>query len=209
MDKRTFKNHAYGEIASLARAMAHPLRLEILDLLANGPKSVEEMATIGQASMASTSQQLQVLKNNRLVVAEKRGKQVFYALASRQVYDAWMGLKALTSHVNPFLDQYIRTFREPYGTEQSLGTATLSGSDYLVVDVRPVKEYLHGHLPDAVSIPMEQLAELSGSLPRDKRIVAYCRGEMCTYADEAVKYLREMGFQADRMDVSISEMLAK
>lgn len=206
MNKRDFKDSAYEEISRIAKAMSNANRLEIIDFIANGEKSVEDIALQTGISIANASQHLQTLKKERLVRIHKKGVQVFYSLASPEVYRAWKSLRdltlALSPHIREAMDQIriSNSFDLPVALDQVKGRP-----DVRLLDVRPADEYRKGHLPDAISIPLEELEERLGDLPKDKLIIAYCRGMFCTLADEAVKVLQAKGYMARKIEESVPE----
>lgn len=206
MTKRTYKDELYQEISRISKAMANPLRLEILDFIANGEKCVEEIALQTGLSMANASQHLQTLKKERLVRARKEGVQVYYALASREVYRAWIGLRDLTLTLSPYIRETMDRLRESNDYDLPVTLEEIGGrTDVCLLDVRPKDEYEKVHLPQALSIPVGELSNRLGDLPKDKLIIAYCRGMFCTLADEAVKLLRAKGFKARKIETSALE----
>lgn len=201
MEKRAFKDTIYTAIAGMTKAFSNPNRLEIIDLLANGEKTVEHIATQTAITVANASQHLQVLKAARLVRSRREGNFVFYALNGAKAYAAWKALRDLALEQEPTVQVTLHRFRQTLAspddhTRQNLRTAT----GVLHLDVRPADEYAAGHLPEALSIPMEELPDRLAELPRDKTIIAYCRGLFCTYADEAVQLLQNQGFRAVRLE---------
>lgn len=203
MDKREFKNKVYTELSKVTKALGNPHRMEIIDLLAQGPFSVEKIAEQTSLSLANASQHLQVLKGARLVEIRRKGNFIYYHLASEQVFEAWRALRELGLAQNAEAEKLVHDF---YHSENQLEPVTLeeltqkiSGQDVVVLDVRPGEEYRRGHIKEAISIPVEELAGRMQELPRDSEIIAYCRGPLCVYADEAVSLLREKGFKAKRL----------
>lgn len=203
MEKRTFKTRVYTELAKMTKALANPHRMEIIDLLAQGPFSVEQIALQTDMSVANASQHLQVLKNARLVDVYKKGNFVFYHLSNEKVYDAWRSLRELGMLQMAEVEKLIHDFRyskyklESVTAEELL--AKMEKDEAIVLDVRPEEEYHHGHIPSAISIPIEQLADRLYELPKDKEVIAYCRGPFCLFADEAVAILHQKGFKAKRL----------
>lgn len=206
MDKREFKDEVYREVARIARAMANGNRLEIIDFIANAEKCVEDIALQTGISVANASQHLQTLKREGLVKARKSGVQVFYSLASGEVYYAWKRLRDLALVLSPQIRELTDRHRAanrydlPVTLEQVRGRADVS-----FLDVRPPDEYRKGHLPEAISIPLEELEARLDDLPKDKIIIAYCRGMFCTLADEAVAILRSRGFRARKIEENVYE----
>lgn len=203
MKKRIFKDNIYTAIAGMTKAFSSPNRLEIIDLLANGEKTVEQIAVQTAISVANASQHLQVLKNAHLVKSRREGTFIWYSLNGPAAYAAWKALRDLALEQEPAVQVTLRQFRQEMGSAGSLSYKNRPVYDQVVfLDVRPPDEFAAGHLPDARSIPAGELSERLAELPRDKTIIAYCRGPFCTYADEAVQLLRANGFQALRLEES-------
>lgn len=203
MDKREFKDKAYNELAKVTKALGNPRRLEIIDLLAQGPYSVENIAEQTGLSVANASQHLQVLKRARLVEISRRGNFIYYHLTNEKVFNAWRALRELGLDQNAEAKNLVYDFYhsgnqlEPVTLEELL--EKISGQDVVVLDVRPGEEYQRGHIKEAISIPVEEIASRMDELPKEAEIIAYCRGPLCVYADEAVKLLMEKGFKAKRL----------
>jgi len=201
MEKRIFKDNIYTAIAGLTKAFSSPNRLEIIDLLANGEKPVEQIAAQTAITVANASQHLQVLKTARLVKTRREGNFIYYALSGRKAYTAWKAIRDLAMEQEPAVQMTLRQFRQEAGNTASLSYETMPLNDrVLFLDVRPADEFDAGHLEHASSIPITELAERMDELPRDKMIIAYCRGPFCTYADEAVQLLNANGFRAVRLE---------
>ncbi|MFN4763192.1 ArsR/SmtB family transcription factor [Gillisia sp. Q332] len=203
MEKREFKNKIYTELAKVTKALGNPRRMEIIDLLAQGPFSVEKIAEQTSLSVANASQHLQVLKGALLVEISRKGNFIYYHLAGESVFQVWRALRELGLAQNAEAEKLVHDF---YHSENQLEPVTLkelrqkiTGQDVVILDVRPGEEYEHGHIKEAISIPVEELAGRMDELPRDSEIIAYCRGPLCVYADEAVSLLREKGFKAKRL----------
>lgn len=213
MEKRTFKTRVYTELAKMTKALANPHRMEIIDLLAQGPFSVEQIASQTDMSVANASQHLQVLKNARLVDVYKKGNFVFYHLSNEKVYDAWRSLRELGMNQMAEVEKLIHDFRySKYKLESVTAEELLSKmekDEAIVLDVRPEEEYHHGHIPSAISIPIEQLVDRLYELPKDKEVIAYCRGPFCLFADEAVAILHQKGFKAKRLQEGFPDWSVK
>lgn len=211
MAHRAFKDRLYPEFARVAQALASERRLELLDLLAQGPRRVEALAEESAMTLANVSQHLQVLKNARLVESERRGTSVRYRLASDSVLQLWLSLRGVAEERLP----EIARLRAEYGSEgdaevrQRELPALLRAKTAVLVDVRPTTEFEQGHIAGALSIPVEELEERLRELPRDKRIIAYCRGKYCLFADEAVALLQRRGFDAVRLEGGWPEWAVK
>lgn len=212
MNKREFKDKVYSELARVTKAIGNPRRMEIIDLLAQGPFSVEKIAEQTNMSIANASQHLQVLKGARLVEISRKGNFIYYHLASEKVFHAWRGLRELGLIQNAEAEKLIRDF---YNTRHQLEPVSMeelrqkiNRQDVVVLDVRPDEEYERGHIHRAISIPVEELMKRMDELSRDKEIIAYCRGPFCVYADEAVALLREQGFEAKRLKEGFPDWVA-
>ncbi|MBX3246082.1 MAG: ArsR family transcriptional regulator [Myxococcales bacterium] len=204
---RTFKNAAYAHLAEVGKALSSPARLEILELLAQAPRTVEVLAGEIDQSVANTSHHLQALKRPQLVSAERDGLHVVYSMASADVARLLVHLQAVATRHIAGLEKLTREFfDDPAGLEpvdRDTLLERLRAHDVTLLDVRPEREFAEGHLPGALSVPLPLLESRLGDLPQDRTIVAYCRGPFCTLSAEAVRRLRELGFDARRSDVSV------
>jgi rhodanese-related sulfurtransferase len=207
--KRPYKDAIYDQFARIGKAVASPKRLELLDLLCQGERTVEVLAREANLSVANTSQHLQVLRGAHLAEAEKRGLHVVYRIAEPQVADFFHALRSLAETQLAEVEQLTRRFfagkegLEPVDRKtllERVGTGMVA-----VLDVRPPEEYQAGHLPGALSIPLPELRRRLAELPRDREIVAYCRGPYCVLSAEAVEILRAEGFRAVRMEEGVQE----
>lgn len=201
---RPFKDHVYQQFARIGQALASERRLELLDLLAQGPRHVEALAAETGMSIANVSQHLQVLRAAGLTEAQRQGTKVLYRLSDDSVLRLWLALRSVGETRLAELDQIARQFMPGRAGDRLVSRAELeellsSGNVYLI-DVRPASEFQHGHLPEARSMPIDELPQRLAQLPRDRPIVAYCRGEYCLFADEAVALLRRHGFPASRLE---------
>ncbi|QEH42311.1 metalloregulator ArsR/SmtB family transcription factor [Chitinophaga sp. XS-30] len=214
MNKREFKDNVYTELSKVAKAMANPHRLEIIDLLAQGPFSVEQIAGYAGMSVANASQHLQTLKNAKLVKVSRNGNFIHYTLTGANVFDAWAGLRELGFAYNAQVEKVIHDFRKGHNSGMDAVDAAslqklLDQDEIILLDVRPEEEYNRGHIHKAISAPVEKLESFLRKLPRGKMIVAYCRGPFCVYADEAVALLKGKGYKAKRMDQGYPEWQLK
>lgn len=210
---RQFKDAIYEQFARIGKAIGSPRRLELLDVLCQGPRTVEVLASTVDQSVANTSQHLQVLRRARLVEAERDGVRVWYRLADDEVCEFFGTLRALAESRLTEVEQVAREFMEAREAMEPVDREALlnrvrSGA-VTVLDVRPVEEYLAGHIPGAISVPLGKLAERLGDLPREREIVAYCRGPYCVLAVEAVEVLRKEGFEAVRLEDGVPEWRAR
>jgi rhodanese-related sulfurtransferase len=199
----------FDALASVAQALGSGRRAEIVDLLAQGERSVEEIAGEISQSVANTSQHLQVLSRAGLVRARREGTRVFYRLASERVGDLWAAVRDVAvrqvAEVSVLAEEYVGTrdgFEQVSAEELE---QRLARDEVVVLDVRPEPEYRAGHIAGARSAPLPSLASLLPKLPRRREIVAYCRGPYCVYADDAVRLLRARGLKARRLDVGFPE----
>ena len=203
MAHREFKKRIYPEFARIAQAMASDKRLELLDLLAQAPRHVEALAEETGMSVANVSQHLQVLRAAHLVDADRAGNRVVYCLCGPDVLKLWLSLRGVAERRLPEIGQIVAAFAvegagEPISRKQF--AEDVAANRAVILDVRPAIEYEEGHIPGAISIPPEELSGRLEELPRDRTIVAYCRGPYCLFADEAVALLREQGFEAYRLE---------
>jgi rhodanese-related sulfurtransferase len=213
MPDRAIKTELFDQFSRVAQALASGRRVEIVDVLANGERSVEELSRQVAMSVANTSRHLQILKEAGLVAATRNGTRVQYRLASPVVYQFWVALRSLSAErlpgVKGLVEAYLgsREGLEPISADELLGKLK-AGEPLVVVDVRPAEEYRAGHVAGAVSIPLEELEHRLRELPRDREIVAYCRGPYCAFAPEAVRTLREHGYAARHLAEGLPEWKA-
>lgn len=204
MDIRKFKTSLYKEMSGMTKALGNPHRLEILDLLAQGPAAVEYVALNTNLSVANASQHLQVLKNAFLVESEKRGKYNYYKLANKQVFETWCALRRLGFIQNEEINKLFNDFRKKRKHLKTISTDDLvkkiKTDSVVVVDVRPEEEFKNGHIENALSFPLMELREKISDLPKEKEIVAYCRGPLCMMADDAVEFLNQNGYSGSRLE---------
>jgi rhodanese-related sulfurtransferase/DNA-binding transcriptional ArsR family regulator len=197
----------YEEFARVGKALASPRRLELLDLLAQGERSVEDLAAHADIGLTSCSAHLQVLLRARLVATRKQGTHIFYSLASDEVARLHASVRdvaaSLLADVGSARDAYLGEPVEEVSRDELLRRA--GAGDIIVLDVRPQDEYAAGHIPGALSVPVEQLGDRLAGLPRDADIVAYCRGPYCVFAHDAVRLLRASGRRAWRLDGGLPE----
>lgn len=214
MNKREFKDKVYTELSKVAKAMANPVRLEIIDLLAQGPFSVEQIANFTGQSIANTSQHLQNLKNAKLVHISRKGNFINYSLASESVFNTWVSLRELGMAFNAEIEKVISDFRKGQGEDmEAIDAETLVAmiekDEIVLLDVRPEEEYNRGHIHRALSMPIDKLENSLKNFPKRKMLVAYCRGPFCVYSDEAVSMLRNKGYNAVRLDEGFPEWALK
>jgi rhodanese-related sulfurtransferase/predicted transcriptional regulator len=209
MKGREFKDAMYDGLAKLMKALANPARLEIIEMLSQGEKSVEGIVEATNLSVANASQHLQVLKSNNLVKFRKEGHYVFYSLVNDDFLTLYHHIiKFAVSEIAVLEKTIIRQREDNHATNAvSLEEleSMLDGSNVLLMDVRPSSEYESGHISGAVSIPMKELLCCLKDFSKEQEIVAYCRGPFCVLADEAVKVLSENGFRVRRLDEGYPE----
>jgi rhodanese-related sulfurtransferase len=213
MADRAAKTALFDEFARAAKALASGRRIELLDVLANGERTVEALAREVGLSVANTSQHLQILRQAGLVAGRRQGTSIFYRLAAPEVFQLWQALRILAASQLAEVEHLAATYLgdrdelEPV-TREELARRLDDGDDLVVLDVRPAAEHAAGHLPGAVSIPLGELRRRLAELPRDREIVAYCRGPYCAFAHEAVALLRQEGFSARRLEDGLPEWQA-
>lgn len=207
------KKGLYEQLARLGKAAASPARLELLDLLCQGPRTVESLAYEAGLSVANASQHLRVLHGARLVEGEKSGLFVTYRLADPAVCDFFQTLRALGENRLAEVDAILRQFREAPDSlepiERKALVERIRRGEVILLDVRPVEEYRAAHIPGAISVPLKELSSQLSNLRRRQPIVAYCRGPYCVLATEAVKLLQTKGFRARRLEDGIPEWRAQ
>jgi rhodanese-related sulfurtransferase/DNA-binding transcriptional ArsR family regulator len=210
---RAFKDAIYEQLARIGKAVAAPKRLELLDLLGQGPRTVEALAAQAGISIANASQHLRILRAAHLVSSEKKGLYVEYRLADADVERFFLSLRGLAHARLAEVDHLARRHVGERGSVEAVDGEELlrraKRGQVTVLDVRPVEEYRAGHLPGAISIPVGELAARLRELPKRKEIVAYCRGPYCVMAVEAVELLRKKGFDAHRMEQGVADWRAR
>jgi rhodanese-related sulfurtransferase len=213
MGDRAAKTALFDEFARAAKALASGRRIELLDVLANGERTVEALAGEVGLTVANTSQHLQILRQAGLVSSRREGTSIHYRLAAPEVFELWRTLRTLAAgrlaEVERLAAAYLgsRDELQPV-TREELTRRLQDGDNLVVLDVRPAAEYAASHLPGAVSIPVAELRRRLAELPVDREIVAYCRGPYCAFAHEAVNVLRDEGFAARRLEDGLPEWQA-
>jgi rhodanese-related sulfurtransferase len=203
MTDRPAKNALFNALAQVGSALGHGRRAELVDVLAQGERSVDDLAGLIDQSVANTSHHLHVLLDAGLVTTRRAGTRVYYSLASSHVASLWADLQHVAAEHVAQLEELASAY---LGDREGLQTMSrtellrrLSDGDVLVVDARPRAEYQAGHVAGAVSIPPDELTQRLTEVPADTTVVAYCRGPFCVYADEAVRRLRAAGHDAARL----------
>jgi rhodanese-related sulfurtransferase/DNA-binding transcriptional ArsR family regulator len=199
----------FDGLASVAQALGSGRRAEIVDLLAQGERSVDEIAREISQSVANTSQHLQVLAGAGLVRSRREGTRVIYRLASAEVAELWAAVRDVAvrhlAEVSVLADDYLGARDDVEQVSAAELAQRLARGNVVLLDVRPEREYAAGHIAGARSVPVDELESTAARLPRRREIVAYCRGPYCVYADDAVRLLRARGLKARRLDVGYPE----
>jgi rhodanese-related sulfurtransferase len=202
-NKRQFKDQLYEQFARIGKALSNPHRLELVELLAQGERTVEDLAAEANLPIANASQHLQVLRAAQLVDVRRDGLYAYYRLSDAHVFRVWQSLRDLGEQQLAEVGRLVESFLLDRSPLQSINAAELieriEAGDVIVLDVRPETEYQSGHIPQARSIPVDELETRLGELPRKKEIIAYCRGPYCVFADEAVSLLQKRGYRARRL----------
>jgi rhodanese-related sulfurtransferase/DNA-binding transcriptional ArsR family regulator len=201
--RREFKDRLYGQFARVGKALASPHRLELLELLGQGERTVDSLAGEIGASVANVSQHLQALRRAALVDSRKHGQFVFYRLADPAISDLCRALRTVSERRLAELDRLVRDHFGDRSRTQAVSMPELlrrsKSADVIILDTRPASEYEAGHIAGAISVPVDDLRRRLRQLPKDKDYVAYCRGPYCVYADQAVEFLQAKGRRARRL----------
>lgn len=209
---RTIKDRLYAQVARMGKAISSPKRLELIEILCQGEKTVEQLASDAQISVKLASAHLKELRQAQLVETRREGKYIHYRVSSLAVGDFWVALRALAEdrlvELQLALAQLAAHSDElsPLAPEELLQRA--ARGEVVVIDVRPREEYDTGHLPHAQSMPLDELRARVRELPRMKPVVAYCRGPFCLWGKEAVALLRDQGIHATRLQDGVPEWRA-
>jgi rhodanese-related sulfurtransferase len=209
MSNREARDALFGGFAAVAKALASGRRAEIVDVLAQGERSVEELAGEIDQSVANTSHHLQALLRAGLLSSRREGTRIIYALSSDRVTELWTALRdvavAHVAGIERLADSYLGDRREIEPITRKELVSRLRRRDVVVLDVRPRSEYAAGHIPGARSVPPQEVRKRLRELPKDTEVVAYCRGPFCVYADDAVRALKRKGFTARRLEDGFPE----
>jgi len=203
MAHRNFKDRLYPQFARITQALASEKRLELVDLLAQAPRHVDALAQETEMSLANVSQHLHVLRAAKLVESARSGNMIVYRLADPSVINLWLVLRGMAESRLAEIDQLSREFLPGRDNGQTVPRGDVAGllrGNALLLDVRPRAEFESGHLRGAINIPVEELSAKVDELPRERKIITYCRGEYCLFADEAVELLRSHGFDVVRLE---------
>ena len=209
MASRVAKSALFDAFASVAQAVGSGRRAEIVDVLAQGERSVDELAREIEQSVANTSHHLQLLAKAGLVRSRREGTRIYYRLASDRVVDLWAAVREVAEHhlaeVHVLAEDYLGNRDEVEQLSPAELEERLARGQVVVLDVRPEAEYEAGHIPSAISAPIAKLGGIAATLPKRKEVVAYCRGPYCVYADDAVRLLHKHGLKARRLDIGMPE----
>jgi rhodanese-related sulfurtransferase/DNA-binding transcriptional ArsR family regulator len=212
VEKRQFKDELFEQFARIGKALSSGRRLELLELLAQGERPVEDLASETGQSVANTSQHLQVLRQAQLVDARREGNYIRYRLADRKVLRLWLAMRDLGEKRLAEIGRLVETFLQDRDALEPLTCTELrrrmrSGSA-TVIDVRPTEEYAAGHIAGARSIPVTEVRARMKEIPKKWLVVAYCRGPYCVFADQAVELLRSSGYRAFRLETGFPDWQA-
>ncbi|MEW6332495.1 MAG: metalloregulator ArsR/SmtB family transcription factor [Pseudomonadota bacterium] len=209
MSRQNLKQQIYSQVARIGKVVGHGHRLELLEYLAQGERTVEALAKLTGLSVANTSQHLRVMRQSGLVQARKDGLYVYYSLADDEIVRLLSSMRKLAETHLADVDRLVRSYLtvkdelEPIPRRELLERARQG--IVTVLDVRPPEEYASGHVPGAVNVPLKELAKRLEELPQGQEIVAYCRGPHCVLAFEAVARLRQQGYRARRLEDGFPE----
>jgi len=213
MKGREFKDAMYDGLAKLLKAISNPSRLEIIEMLSQGEKSVEGIVQTTNLTIANASQHLQILKNNNIVKSRKEKQYVYYSLINDDFLSVYQHVIRYGSQEIAELQKIMNRQREDNNAQNAVSLGELAqmieAENVLLLDVRPSVEFEFGHITGAVSIPMNELMTNLKNIAKEKEIIAYCRGPFCVLADEAVKLLKEQGYHVRRLDEGYPEWKIK
>jgi len=199
----------YDELARIGKVLSSPVRLRLLDLLRQGSRNVDELAQAAEVTVANSSRHLQQMRSARLVHAEREGKHVRYRIADEQVSRAFGVLRGLAESILPEMELLRREMGALDAGERDELLGRILRDEVTLVDTRPAQEYREGHLPGARSIPLDELSGRIDEIPRDREVVAYCRGPYCPMASRAVALLLAAGFRARHLDLGVPDLPAR
>ena len=208
---RRFKDEIYDQFSRIGKAVSSPKRLELLDILCQGERTVENLANETALTIANTSQHLQVLKNSRLVEQEKKGLYVVYRPAP-MVCEFFLSMRKVAENRIAEIEQIKNRFLEGKKGMEPIDRNALieriKNEEVTILDVRPPEEFMAGHINGALSVPLKQLEFMLAKLPKNKEIVAYCRGPYCVLSVEAVELLNKKGYHAVRLEEGVQDWRA-
>jgi rhodanese-related sulfurtransferase/predicted transcriptional regulator len=206
---RQTKEALFAVVGQVAQAIANPHRLELIDLLVQAPRTVDQVAEASHMTVANASQHLQRLKRAGLVASERRGTSIRYRIADPAVVRLWVELRTVAAQQIAEMDRALDAYRMHRHDFESISAPGLQqhldAGDVLLLDARPRLEYDAGHLPGAISIPLDELPRRLDELPTDQLIVTYCRGPLCVYADQALELITASGRRGARLEEGVAE----
>lgn len=209
---REFKDALYAQFARIGHALASPKRIELLDLLGQGERTVEALADHVAMPIKNTSAHLRVLRQSRLVETRRDGTYVYYRLADEDVFRLLRTLETLGHSRLADVQQVVQSYLDGHDELEPVTFPELRrlmrDDDVTVVDVRPAEEYEAGHIPGALSVPVPDLKRRLGELPKNREVIAYCRGRYCVYSLDAVRLLRKHGYRARRVHEGLPDWRA-
>lgn len=212
MKSRDFKDLIFQQVANIASAFSSPKRLEIIDLLIQGEKDVETLSMQISSEFANTSRHLQILKNARLVESRREGVRIYYRITDERVFNCWRSLQLLSENRVAEMKHALREFLEERNAVDKMSIdelwSRIKSNDVIIIDVRPHEEYKNGHIKGSVSFPLAELKDRLTEIPKEREVVAYCRGPYCVLAPEAVSILKNNGFNAVRLEDGLPEWKA-
>lgn len=212
MNKRQIKDLLYEQVARIGKAVSSPKRLELLELLAQGEKSVEQLAVELTIDIKLASAHLRALREARLVTSRKEGKFVVYRLTGEDVAGLWVTLREVAEEhlveLRVALDQMLAEPKKLLTVDRATLLKRARLGDVMVIDVRPKAEYERAHLPFARSMPVQEIESRLAEIPKDKEIVAYCRGPFCLFSEEAYQLLSSKGYRVSKLLDGVSEWVS-
>ena len=213
MKGREFKDEMYNGLSKLLKALSNPYRLEVIEMLSQGEKSVEGIVHATGMSFANASQHLQVMKNSNIVKTRKEGHYVYYSLINNEILSLYHQITKYAVNEIAELEKILNRQREDNKSINAVSLdeleSMIENENVLLMDVRPSIEFEFGHITGAISVPMNELMLQLKSITKNKTIIAYCRGPFCVLADEAVKLLSEQGYNVRRLDEGYPEWKMK
>ena len=212
-EKRQFKDEIFAQFARIGKALSSGRRLELLELLAQGERAVEDLAVETGQSVANASQHLQVMRQAQLVDSRRDGNYIRYRLADQNVLHLWLALRDLGQARLAEISRLVETYLKDRNALEAITCSELRrrirNGNAVVLDVRPAQEYAAGHIAGARSIPVAELRTRIKEVPKKRLVVAYCRGPYCVFADQAVGILRDAGYEAFRLEGGFPEWQVK
>ena len=209
MTGREFKDITFQQFAKIANAFSSPKRLEVIDILSQGERDVDTLAKETNMNFANTSRHLQILKHSKLITARKEGVRVVYSLADSEVFKCWKSLQELAEKTTSEIREVTKLFFEERLALEPISmnelAKKLEEENITLIDVRPKEEYKNGHIPKAISLTLTDLKADNFKLPKNKKIVAYCRGQYCVLAAEAARFLNNQGYKVTIMKDDINQ----